>query len=496
MLLPAAAEPPYGPLPESAPKLVVRWPWGKKKALVPTRSASPACQAQPAPLAVQEKVQPYVHPESASAAETSRVLQSLLAPVLDLSSAISYQPKDWQLRATAGFAWRNFGQLHFQMQDHASRAGLPLLVPGQGSTVGPAGAASGYASRRYSNGFVNPDVGTAIAGDTGFFSYTADSQEQGGLLVFTGEGATTTLLDVSTLSEQTSWSSDLAGGGPVVGVEMDGAVSAHMRLGASAQLGFWQIEQAATGSRFLIEQRSVSSVQQVIDAYDTAGAILPGAPYSGTFLGPGPIILATPIRSVSEEVTESVALLQDRITQEVDLNVATLSFGPTLAWQQGRWSAQGAMGLALNVVGWDARQREELLASVNGGARRLLAAYESHASGTTLLPGFYLQAAADYQLSKRWALRMFSRYDWASGALSLYTRYDRLDGGSLCGVSLLGRLVGQAGSAESNDGASPAQASTLGVWVLEAGSLDSLGMRAFWCRFGTAMAKVAGSYEP
>lgn len=417
LALPARAEPPFGPLPETAPKLVLRWPWKKKQ---PTQSPSPDAKpktqsASPAqqPAAEQPATLGYTPPAPAAAAEAAQLLQSLQAPVWDVSSAISYQPKDWQLRATGGFAWRSLGSLQFQMQDTARGAGLPLLVPVLEPSLGPAGAASGYGARRYRNGFVNPDVGTAIAGDTGFFSFQSDSQIQGGSLIYTGQGATSSQLDVTTLSQQASWSSDVSGGGPLIGLEMDGAVSPSLRLGAAAQFGFWQLEQAASGTRFLIQQRSVNRVQQVTDAYDTAGAILPAAPYTGSFLGPGPIIIATPSRSVSEDVTHSVALLEDRITQELDLSQATLSLGPTLAWKQGQWSLQAAMGLALNIVGWQAEQREELLAKVDHAARRTLASYTHEASGTTLLPGFYLQLGADYQLSEHWSLRTFGRYDWA-----------------------------------------------------------------------------------
>ena len=195
--------------------------------------------------------------------------------------------------ATAGYQWRQIGDLDFKTGSQATRWSLPWLsgrgrsgsisssstsassrgtsasssttsTTGSNANTGSAGSASAFADRTYNDGFVNQDGGTAVFGDTWFWGYNNASQVSGSTLTYhaTAPGATSTTISststgtstdtvttttaTSYVSRSSSWSSlrgdlnwdsDLAGSGWFARIESP-ALFAAGPLAVSIELGY------------------------------------------------------------------------------------------------------------------------------------------------------------------------------------------------------------------------------------------------------------------
>ena len=176
--------------------------------------------------------------------------------------------------------------------------------------------------------------------------------------------------------------------------------------------------------------------------------LIPAAPYNGTTAGPGPLIPNQPTnRTVttantttttndpggstttttstqttdgfsevvgsSSAVSVTTADFFSTISESMDVDLHTLSFGPRFSWELSRLRVGLSTGLAINIADWEATYREDLYVSRNGGKARLLKSYRDNDGGTKVLPGFYLEANANVRLTERIALFAGGRYDWA-----------------------------------------------------------------------------------
>ena len=77
-------------------------------------------------------------------------------------------------------------------------------------------------------------------------------------------------------------------------------------ISLSAEVGYsWsRSDTSHRATAFTATQRVVASSLSVTDRYDTLGAVIPGAPYTGSFNGPGPTISLNPTLQISSRVTK------------------------------------------------------------------------------------------------------------------------------------------------------------------------------------------------
>lgn len=134
----------------------------------------------------------------------------------------------------------------------------------------------------YDDGFNRVDAGGNAGGQTWYWGYESSSQISGSDLLLSSTSA--------------------AGSGSVNGVT--DAPHWGMELTYARQLGWngsywWGVEVGLSWTDLSFSERGTTSgdVVRTVDAYALGGITPPGAPYSGTFEGPGPVISDEPRRT-------------------------------------------------------------------------------------------------------------------------------------------------------------------------------------------------------
>jgi len=137
------------------------------------------------------------------------------------------------------------------------------------------------------------------------------------------------------------------------------------------------------------------------------------------------------IRDISQRAD---AYMHNRVTERLDADVYTLSLGPLAEVHTGPVFLQGAFGLAINLVHFNADVREKvyiysdfddpvyLEAISNSGPAYLRDLREDEEvlaekledgnHGTKFLFGFYVQGLLGFQIAECWSVAGFVRYDW------------------------------------------------------------------------------------
>ena len=311
-------------------------------------------------------------------------------------------------RWSGGVVYRHLGGVDWRTQSQSpeflsSYFGPNLEIPGL------AGAETG-GQHVYQDGFVLADV---TGGDvTWNWGYTSAAQQVGGDLVFHGDGGIYNVTEFVMSSEQGS--SDLDGVGLNLQLEWVQPVNATLSWGIAGGLMYVPFDSDRNSTTLRGTHRA--GIVGVEDRYSVAGLFPPSAPYAGDFNTPGPVVPLDPTaRTVIDTGAGVVQDLVNEVNQELSLHLVTLSLGPTVAWNHGRWGLQGSAGLALNIASWKAEQREVLRSSVAGKSTRTLAEWSQSESQTQLLAGAFGQLAVRYALSQRWQAALFARYDWSRG---------------------------------------------------------------------------------
>lgn len=128
------------------------------------------------------------------------------------------------------------------------------------------------------------------------------------------------------------------------------------------------------------------------------------------------------------------AYMHNKVFERLDADIYTLSLGPLAEVDLGPVFIQGAAGLAINMVQFNADVREQLYIDTNFDDPVFLDAVKSSGPaylrkmeedkevmtekwedgnhGTKFLFGFYLQGLLGVQVSERWSVAGFARYDW------------------------------------------------------------------------------------
>lgn len=382
------------------------------------------------------------------------VVSSLDTPTQVPEDSVQFEGGESNWRLTGGYQWRQIGTVNFQSGTHVTNGFLrqwerrlrrggssSRSSTGPGSDYGPF---KGAVDRFYRDGYVRQDADSAATGWTWFWGYdnVGDSQLASGTNVFFhADGGSVTQTTRSfgeritpDFDPNAGWESDLTGSGWFLQLETPEIYqSDSCLLTIDFSYSFAQADDSRQGPgaysgrhREGGRYRSTTTTTTVQDFYDNGDiGILPSS-YQGTFAGPGREIRNAPTSRTFLTTTTgsggplpgrllglSTTLLDERL--EVDLH--TLSLGPNVVREWKRLRLNGSVGLALNIVDWKAQLTETLLASRNGSDFVVVEEWTARNSGTDVVPGIYLDAAANYALTTRWSLFASGRYDWA-GSLS------------------------------------------------------------------------------
>lgn len=327
----------------------------------------------------------------------------------------------WAFRLGLGAAYRGLGDIGFDTGSHSHAALLPVPHSRAWGGLGGAGPADAFADRTYLDGFVFLDDNTArpgsfLPGTTAYWGYENASQVQNGSLHFNGGASASTAASQSFRSREPGhFTDDLDGASPVLQFDAVYDLAQNLKLGGSLGFMFGSFDTAHSLSTFQASQTLRTFAWSLSDEYDLQGVIPPSAPYSGTYDHPGtsPLIDNLPARrqiGSHPAGTETVSYF-NQIHESLDLETYTFSFGPTTEWHRGRFRLAGGLGFAATVAHWDADFQETLYRQ-RGGRRETVARWQDSASDTEILGGFYLQGAVGIEITPRWGLSFFGRYDW------------------------------------------------------------------------------------
>jgi hypothetical protein len=356
---------------------------------------------------------------------------------------------------SAGAQWRQLGSVNWQTGSAATRPGRPGSAPtffsGSSTAENPGSyGPNGIGDHTYSDGYVKADGGTATFGDTWYWGYNNASQLQGTgpnqTLQFNSSSSSTTTTTTrsssstgsvsSSLKDVLSWDSDLSGAGWFAKIESPEFFRTK-NLSLSAELGYSFAGAGTTHLTGGVFQARVQSVQrnssstvanttttQVTDTYDASGAVVPLAPYAGTLAGPGPLTQNAPSsrQSSTSNSSERLGGSSSTLVRTTDyfsdvreafhMDLHTISLGPDLNAQFGRFRLGLGLGFGLNIADWDA-SFEERLSVRTGSGSKVIKTWRDETNGTEVLPGLYLQTTVEVQLTQRLSLFGQARYDWA-----------------------------------------------------------------------------------
>jgi hypothetical protein len=327
--------------------------------------------------------------------------------------------------ATRSGGWRvSGGFLHRASGDFDWNAGTmstPSLVTiGLGDNypgIDDIGPADAYADRTYLDGFVRLDGGTVDnGGDTWNWGYQNASQLSGSLLSMHGGDGRRSEFSASSDNDRGALGGELDGNAPFIEIAYMNPWRDNLSFGWQGAFMFLSTDSGGAASTFTAGRSRTDYGISYTDVFDLGIVIAPQAPYAGSITGPGPLLPNIPVSRTPVETViggETVNAFNS-IRTDFDLNLSTLSFGPVLEYASGPWAFTGSSGFTVNFADWDVGQRETLYVSRSGAAPTSQNTWNHSRSGTEVLPGFYIQAAASRQITENWSLQVIGRYDWVA----------------------------------------------------------------------------------
>ncbi len=365
-------------------------------------------------------IQAFVMLSSQSANAGPEAKDSISQPKPQSSRSIQ-----WNFRV--GAAYRHLGDIDFNSGAYSSPGLLPSLQPvlGAGRASGIDGLGVGstdtFADRVYVDGFVFVDGATAdptsfLPGTTAYWGYQSDNQVRNGSLYYSGGEYSTSSSQSSNSSTPSDWSSGIGGASPVLELEGLLPIDDHWSVGGAVAFLFISADSSHSATSFRALRSLSESSFAVNDRYDLQGVIPPLAPYAGTLISPGtaPLIDNIPTERIITQSGDSVqsANFFNEVSESIKIHLYTLSLGPTLHYDTDKFDFSGGLGLAVNVADWNS-SFDEKLNQTSGGSTTELRKWRDRSGKNEVLPGFYLQGSAGYQLTEAWQLSVFGRYDWS-----------------------------------------------------------------------------------
>ncbi len=243
----------------------------------------------------------------------------------------------------------------------------------------------------YDDGYVLTDISGNAGGQTWNWGYDQSGQISGN----------TILMHRSTVSADAPSATGVGGGDPQSGFEF----VYDRELGNRNKL-YFGLEAAVNYMNLSLKDTSTFSgnVSRLTDAYPfTSGTTPPPAPYQGSFAGPGFVLGATPVSSIT---TPGGATIVDQ--RNYDADVWGFRLGPyaeyPLSQKIDLWCSGGlAVGLVDGSASWNET------ASIAGGNTLV---GSGGGSDLGLLWGAYLSANVSWQLSEHWSAEGGVQYQY------------------------------------------------------------------------------------
>lgn len=344
------------------------------------------------------------------------VLFTLPALAGDPKTPIPSSGGDWEWSVSAGPSIRNVGKLKVNAGYRSTTGIIPSFVGSDSLTVPPVGDENAAADRFYNDGYVRQDPGTPGDGSTWFWGYDNASQVQGSQLGYSATGAQSIRRDAWRVPSSGPFSRDsLRGFAPHIQVDARSPYRfAGFRLGLSAGFDFTQVDHASTFTSFTGTQFRDDYRLDYLDRYELGEVIPPLAPYRGTLAGPGAVIPNQPFsRSVNPVlIFTDTAAISNQVWNSIDIDVFSLTFGPTLQRSWGPLDFAVQAGVILNVYHWQARQSERLSAT-NSDGTAVVARWAEGDSGTKFRPGLYAQGEVSHDVGENFSIGAWLRVDTA-----------------------------------------------------------------------------------
>jgi hypothetical protein len=167
----------------------------------------------------------------------------------------------------------------------------------------------------------------------------------------------------------------------------------HIHYGLEAALNFMPIS-FGSGGLYNV------TLSRLTDTYGyTPGTTPPGAPYEGSFGGPG-FVINTPVLGSTTTLVPGATLLAQ---QKFDANLWGFRLGPYVEMPLSkRWSLHASAGLAMGLMDAEAHWRETITLPAGGGTTRKAGGGDDF----DVLGGYYLGLDAAYQFDENWALQV------------------------------------------------------------------------------------------
>jgi hypothetical protein len=234
----------------------------------------------------------------------------------------------------------------------------------------------------YDDGYVLTDVSDNAGGQTWNWGYDRDNQVSGNTILMSRSTLT------SDASASKSFNSDPSFGGELVFNRQLGTRD-NVRFGVEAAANYQNIS-LSDNSRF------IANISRTTDAYPFSdGTTPPGAPYQGSFNGPGFVIGDTPVNSVTSIVPG--ASISDHRRYEADLWGFRL--GPYVEIPLNhRLSVAASAGLAVGVLNGNAVWRQTVSLESGGTTSN-----SGQGNDCDVLWGGYVEANVIYKLNEHWS---------------------------------------------------------------------------------------------
>lgn len=264
-------------------------------------------------------------------------------------------------------------------------------MQGQFGVGGSAPGAPGVSGvdHLYDDGFVRVDRFGNTGGYTSYWGYLDASQYDANTGQLTMHAARSFDYGGSTIEADDE---------PYLGVDLAYGVAlkrwGKLRLGVELGLSWLPVKIEDTRA---LDVAFVRTVHQ----FDTAGILMPDAPYNGSSNGLGPTI-----RDVATALPDDTGAGQITGSRELDVNVFNVRLGPTLEWRfHPRWSVLGGLGVALG-FGTGQYDFDETLTYADGGTSRNQGSMDS----TEVAFGGYVNALVLYRTNERAEVFLGAQY--------------------------------------------------------------------------------------
>ena len=239
----------------------------------------------------------------------------------------------------------------------------------------------GGVNHSYDDGFVNVDATGNAGGRTWNWGYEAGAAVGTDVIIFHSDQRSTVPLEVDKTTDE-----------PQYGAEL----SYQRVFGAFFFGGRWGFEGAVSYTDVEIRDRRTANgtMTHILDGYRFEGVSFPSAPYNGTFRGPGPTLLDTPLRTTQTEGATTTS------RQELSGYAVGVRVGPFFEWNiTKRFGAAFSAGLAFATTSVDYDFSEST--ALQSG-RTITSGGSSHKND--LLYGHYVSGVVRYDFSEHWGV--------------------------------------------------------------------------------------------